>query len=151
MPKASSEAARRQMRATPQRDTPAETSIRSELHRRGLRFRLHRRLIPGFRRTADIVFPNARIAVFVDGCFWHGCPKHGTLPRSHRAWWRDKIETNWLRDADTDKRLRSTGWRVIRIWEHEDPVQAIRRVETALRTRAERPLLRRRRSRGSSP
>jgi DNA mismatch endonuclease (patch repair protein) len=108
------------MKSQRQRDTAAEKALRSLLHRRGLRFRVHYRL-PGLRRQADIAFPRARIAVFVDGCFWHGCPDHGTWPKENAVWWREKIEANQRRDADTDARLMEKGWSVIRVWEHERP------------------------------
>jgi DNA mismatch endonuclease (patch repair protein) len=76
------------------------------------------------RRRADIVFAKKRVVVFVDGCFWHGCPEHGTWPKENRQWWREKIEANVARDRDTDTRLRASGWTVVRVWEHEDPLQA---------------------------
>lgn len=106
-----------------QRDTAAERALRSELHRRGLRFRVDYPL-PGLRRRADIAFPRQRIAVMVDGCFWHGCPQHGTWPKENAGWWRGKIEANVIRDRDTDRRLAEAGWAVIRVWEHEDPKTA---------------------------
>jgi DNA mismatch endonuclease (patch repair protein) len=106
-----------------QRDTKGELELRSLLHRRGLRFRVHA-LLPGLRRRSDIVFTRARVAVFVDGCFWHGCPEHGTWPKQNAGWWREKIEANKRRDRDTDARLTAAGWTVIRVWEHEDPTQA---------------------------
>ena len=107
------------MRSQRQRDTAAETALRSLLHRHGLRFRVHYAL-PGLRRRADIAFPRLRIAVFADGCFWHGCPEHGTWPKQNADWWREKIEGNRRRDADTDSRLEAQGWTVIRVWEHEE-------------------------------
>ncbi len=107
------------MAATTGRDNPRERALRSALHCRGLRFRLHRRLLTNSRRTVDIVFPRARLAVFLDGCFWHGCPSHGTWPKNNAEWWREKIETNVARDRDTDRRLEALGWTVMRIWEHE--------------------------------
>lgn len=117
-PRASSADALRRMRSQRQRDTVAETALRSLLHRRGLRFRVHYAM-PGLRRHADIAFPRLRIAVFADGCFWHGCPEHGTWPKQNADWWRKKIEGNRRRDADTDSRLEEQGWTVIRVWEHE--------------------------------
>lgn len=89
----------------------------------------------GTRRRADIVFGPSRVAVFVDGCFWHGCPEHGSWPRSNAEWWREKIQANKRRDSDTDRLLEDAGWYVIRIWEHEDPTQAADRVERVVRTR----------------
>lgn len=107
------------MAATAQRDNSQEIQLRSALHRRGLRFRVHCRLIKGSRRTVDIVLPGARIAVFVDGCFWHGCSEHGSWPKRNAAWWRAKILANIQRDRDTDTCLCELGWHVIRVWEHE--------------------------------
>src|SRR6516165_1904092 len=96
-----------------QKGTDAELSLRKALHARGLRYRLHVPLLTKPRRVADIVFSSARVAIFVDGCFWHGCPEHASWPKSNAQFWRDKIETNRARDADTDRRLRASGWRVV--------------------------------------
>jgi DNA mismatch endonuclease (patch repair protein) len=123
------------MKAAKGQDTKAERQLRSHLHRLGLRYRLHRPLLKGLRRRADIVFGPARIVVFVDGCFWHGCPLHGTWPKENASFWRDKIETNRHRDADTDARLTKAGWYVIRVWEHEDPLAAATRIAEAVRGR----------------
>jgi DNA mismatch endonuclease (patch repair protein) len=119
------------MKSQRQRDTAAETALRSLLHRRGLRFRVHYAL-PSLRRRADIAFPRLRIAVFVDGCFWHGCPEHGTWPKQNADWWREKIETNRRRDADTDTKLEDQGWSAIRVWEHEATETAARTIEDAV-------------------
>jgi DNA mismatch endonuclease (patch repair protein) len=123
------------MKATPGRDNPRERSLRSELHRRGLRFQVHRQLLRGTRRTADIVFPAIRLAIFLDGCFWHGCPHHVSWPKANAAWWREKIETNRRRDRDTDQRLANEGWIVIRVWEHEPITAAADRVIQLVTTR----------------
>jgi len=104
------------------RGTAIEFALRRELHRRGLRYRLHRRPIAGLRREADIVFPRARVAIFVDGCFWHACPTHATWPKANAEFWKTKIERNRERDRETDERLREAGWEVVRVWEHDDPV-----------------------------
>ena len=117
------------------RDTQIELAIRSELHRRGLRFRVHMRPIESLRREADIVFTGRRVAVFVDGCFWHGCPLHGTKPKSNAAFWEEKIETNRRRDEDTDRQLIAAGWVPLRCWEHEAVADAVRRIEDAVRQR----------------
>jgi DNA mismatch endonuclease (patch repair protein) len=77
--------------------------------------------LTGVRREADIVFAKARVAIFVDGCFWHGCPEHASWPKANADWWRQKIEANRRRDADTDERLQRAGWAVVRVWTHEDP------------------------------
>jgi DNA mismatch endonuclease, patch repair protein len=120
------------MRAQRERDTGIERAIRSLLHARGLRFRIHRRLLKGTRREVDVVFPGAKVAVFVDGCFWHGCPDHGTWPRNNAGFWRSKIEGNVRRDRDTDARLEADGWTVVRVWEHEAPADAAARIADAV-------------------
>ena len=118
-PVPSSENARLRMVAQARHNTSPEKVLRSELHRRGRRFRLHRRPVDGLRREADLVFTRQRVAVFVDGCFWHQCPRHGTIPKSNSEWWRRKFERTRARDSDTDRQLEEAGWKVIRIWEHE--------------------------------
>jgi DNA mismatch endonuclease (patch repair protein) len=123
------------MRNTRQRDTPAELALRSALHRRGLRFYVDRPLLQGLRGRADVVFPGARVAVYVDGCFWHSCPEHATSPKANAAWWREKLEANRRRDRDTDLRLREAGWTVLRVWEHEDADVAADRVAATLTNR----------------
>jgi DNA mismatch endonuclease (patch repair protein) len=120
------------MRAQRERDTGIERELRTRLHSRGYRYRLHQRLIPESRREVDVVFPRARVALFVDGCFWHGCPEHGSWPKNNASFWREKIEANVRRDRDTDARLALAGWRVIRIWEHEDPDAAAERVASLI-------------------
>jgi DNA mismatch endonuclease (patch repair protein) len=117
------------------RDTGIEVALRRELHGRGLRFRIHRRPIPGVRREADIVFGPSRVAVFVDGCFWHGCPQHATWPKNNEDFWRNKIEGNRSRDADTDRRLAEAGWVSVRVWEHEQVASAAGRVQELVTTR----------------
>jgi DNA mismatch endonuclease (patch repair protein) len=126
------------MQATRRRDTPAEIALRSELHRRGLRYRIDQSPIPDVRRRADLIFISARVAVFVDGCFWHACPEHATWPKVNAAWWRTKIEGNRLRDRDTDAMLVRSGWAVYRVWSHDNPKHAARKIETAVRRRTAR-------------
>lgn len=109
------------------RDTRPELAVRSELHRRGIRFRVEYPLLD-LRRRADVAFPGKRVAVFVDGCFWHGCPEHGTWPKENEQWWREKLEANRSRDRDTDRRLSEAGWLVVRVWEHEKPLDAAERI-----------------------
>ena len=123
------------MRATRQRDTPAELAIRSALHRQGFRYRVDAVVLD--RRRADIVFHREMVAVFVDGCFWHGCPVHGTLPKTNRDWWREKLAGNCERDRDTDWRLRRRGWTVLRFWAHEEPRLAAKRIAGILRAKRE--------------
>jgi DNA mismatch endonuclease (patch repair protein) len=120
------------MQSTRRRDTPGEVALRTRLHRLGFRYRIDYHL-PGTRRRADIVFVRARIVVFVDGCFWHGCPTHGTWPKTNSVWWRQKIEANRCRDRDTDRKLRVAGWKVLRFWEHFDPAAAAELVASTLR------------------
>jgi DNA mismatch endonuclease, patch repair protein len=129
-PSASSADVRVRMQATPRRDTPQELALRSMLHKLGLRFRVDWPL-PDTRRRADLAFVSVKVAVFVDGCFWHGCPTHGTWPKANAAWWRAKISANVRRDRDTDERLRAAGWRVLRFWEHDGcdgPAQKVARI-----------------------
>jgi DNA mismatch endonuclease (patch repair protein) len=114
-------------------DTAPERRIRSALQRDGLRFFVHRRPGPTVSCKVDILFPKARVAVFVDGCFWHGCPNHGTKPRVHSDWWRAKLERNRLRDLRNDEELNAAGWQVLRIWEHVEPTEAVSRVRLALK------------------
>lgn len=102
------------------------------LHRLGLRYRIQERLIPNSTRTTDIVFPRAKLAVYVDGCFWHGCQLHWKLPKSNADWWAAKIASNRERDDDTNRRLEDLRWRVLRIWEHTPLSEAVRVVLQAL-------------------
>lgn len=120
------------------RDTGPELALRRELHARGLRYYVNRRPIPTLRRTADIVFPRLRIAVFVDGCFWHGCPEHHTVAKTNADYWATKVLGNIERDRDTDTRLTAAGWTVYRVWEHEKPGDAADGIETAIRERSGR-------------
>ncbi|WP_422630307.1 very short patch repair endonuclease [Rhodococcus sp. (in: high G+C Gram-positive bacteria)] len=114
------------------RDTAPEVALRRELHRRGVRFFVDRAPLPGLRRRADLVFPRHRVAVYVDGCFWHRCPVHATDPKNNAEWWSAKLAGNTARDRDTDARLEEAGWIVVRVWEHEDPADAADRVQNAL-------------------
>ncbi|MCC3767187.1 very short patch repair endonuclease [Streptomyces sp. UNOC14_S4] len=103
------------------RDTSPEMAVRRLLYRSGHRYRLQRP-VPGMpRRTIDITFPGPRIAVFLDGCFWHGCPEHATSPKANADWWRQKLDRNVSRDRETTEHLINAGWTVLRFWEHEDP------------------------------
>ena len=120
------------MLATLRRDTPCELALRSVVHRLGLRYRVDWPL-PGTRRRADLAFPRLRIAVMVDGCFWHSCPIHGTWPKANAPWWRKKILGNVARDWDTDAKLKAGGWKVLRFWEHDDPVRAARELAAVVR------------------
>ncbi len=123
------------MKAAKGQDTKPERLLRSHLHRLGLRFRLHQPVLERLRRRADIVFRVARVVVFIDGCFWHGCPIHGTWPKENAEFWRKKIHDNRRRDADTNLRLAEAGWLVIRVWEHEEPRAAARKIAAIVRSR----------------
>jgi DNA mismatch endonuclease, patch repair protein len=123
------------MARTRRRDTKPEVDLRRALHARGFRYRVDRAVLAGAGRRPDIVFGPTRVVVFVDGCFWHGCPKHATWPTHNAEFWREKIETNQRRDRDTDRRLKEAGWTVVRIWEHEDAEHAADRVARMLRER----------------
>lgn len=121
-------ATRARMSRQRSRDTKVELELRRRLHALRLRFRIHRRPLTGVRREADVILGPARIAVFVDGCFWHGCPEHATWPRHNAEFWRTKIERNQERDRDTDARLADAGWLAVRVWEHENPDEAAARI-----------------------
>lgn len=137
---ASTPASRKVMKANKSRDTKPELALRSAIHQLGLRYRVDAPPIDGLRRRADIVFPAARVAVFSDGCYWHGCPDHyRPAKKNNREFWSDKISKNRARDRDTDARLAEAGWFVIRVWEHESPVDAASRIAEAVRLAAQLP------------
>jgi DNA mismatch endonuclease (patch repair protein) len=127
------------MRGNRSTDTTPELALRRALHSRGLRYRVHAAVVPGLRCKPDIVFTRAGVAVFVDGCFWHRCPIHATSPAANAEYWQQKFDRNVERDRANDEALRVTGWTVVRIWEHEDPIAAADRVQAALRPSAGRP------------
>lgn len=131
-PKPRDEATRRRMQAMPSRDSRPELALRRELFRRGLRYQVHIGSLPG---RPDVVFPRAQIAVFVDGCFWHGCPAHGRTPNVNQWYWSPKLKRNIERDRDTDRRLTEAGWAVFRVWEHEEMARAADLIESAVRSR----------------
>ena len=131
-PGASSPAISRQMSRVRRRDTAPEIALRKLLHAHGLRYRVAYPVPGQRRRTIDIAFTQHKLAIFVDGCFWHGCPQHGTAPKANSEWWRRKIEANRARDLDTDEMLRDLGWTVLRVWEHEDPALAAAKVRAQL-------------------
>lgn len=126
---ASSPASRRSMQANRRTDTGPEIRVRAALHRRGLRFRKDLRLDVGSLRVRpDVVFTRRRIACFIDGCYWHRCPEHGSQPKSNADYWGPKLDGNVRRDGRVDAALKAAGWTVVRIWEHEDPEDAAARV-----------------------
>jgi DNA mismatch endonuclease (patch repair protein) len=127
------------MQATRSRDSKPEMALRTAVHSLGLRYRVAARPISNLPRTADLVFRRARVAVFVDGCFFHGCPEHYRAPRANSTYWADKIGRNVTRDRDTTHRLELAGWLVVRVWEHEDPVFAATEIAKQIRARIHGP------------
>jgi DNA mismatch endonuclease, patch repair protein len=134
-PRASAPSVRQRMQTTGRRDTPPELRVRSLLHRNGYRFRVDVSPVSATRSRADIVFPRLKFAIYIDGCFWHGCAQHGTWPKANGDWWRHKIETNRNRDVANTTILMRSGWTVIRVWEHEDPDIVVETIIAALRSR----------------
>lgn len=125
------------MRANRRRDTGPELRLRSALHRRGWRFRVDLQVRTGGRRVRpDIVFTRRRVAVFVDGCFWHDCPQHGQRPRANASFWDAKFRRNVERDRTDTDLLERSGWTVIRVWEHELICEAVETIEAVLRADA---------------
>jgi DNA mismatch endonuclease (patch repair protein) len=123
------------MQSNKSRDTKPELALRSAVHALGLRYRVGAKPLAGLRRTADLLFPSAKVAVFMDGCFWHGCPEHHTKATANATFWADKVSGNRARDRDTDERLEAAGWASVRVWEHESPAEAARRVESVVLAR----------------
>ena len=132
---ASSPATRRSMQSNKRRDTRPELALRRAIHAMGMRYRVSMRPIRSVRRTADLVFTRARLAVFVDGCFWHGCPEHHTVAKTNAEYWAMKVEKNRARDRETDGLLAAEGWTVLRVWEHEDPAVCAARVRDVYQSR----------------
>jgi DNA mismatch endonuclease (patch repair protein) len=121
------------MRGITRRDTKPERALRSALHRRGLRFRVDFPIsVEGRSPRPDIVFTRRRVAVFVDGCFWHGCREHSSPPKQNSTYWGPKISRNIERDREHDERLAAAGWTVVRVWEHEDTIGACERIIAAV-------------------
>ncbi|QMU74562.1 very short patch repair endonuclease [Streptacidiphilus sp. PB12-B1b] len=138
-PTASSAAVASRMSRQVSRDTAMELAVRRQLYGQGLRYRIHVP-VPGMaRRTADIAFKGPRVAVFLDGCFWHGCPQHATSPKANAAWWRTKLDRNMARDLETTEHLTALGWTVLRFWEHEDAQAVAERIASEVRARRDAP------------
>lgn len=135
---ASSEGVRSSMRSNKGRDTKPELALRSAVHALGLRYRVSTRPVAELRRTADLVFTRAKVAVFLDGCFWHGCPRHHTVAAANAKFWADKVQANRERDRDTDAQLKKAGWVSVRVWEHDDPVESARLVRDVVASRISR-------------
>lgn len=128
---ASDARARKVMQGNRSRDTKPEMAVRRLLHARGLRYRVNFRPLPDLRRTADLVFTKARIAVFIDGCFWHGCSVHHRASKSNIGYWHVKIENNIQRDRETTEVLVAAGWTVMRFWSHDDPSSVATQIQRA--------------------
>lgn len=135
---ASSEGTRRSMRANKARDTKPELAVRRGLHAAGFRYRVDVRPSLELRTRADIVFTRLRIAVFIDGCFWHGCPLHASLPKKNADYWVPKLRRNVERDRETTLRLNSLGWTVLRYWEHQSVSEIVASIEKAYRENDEK-------------
>ena len=136
---ASSPGVRASMQSNKGRDTQPELALRSAAHALGLRYRVSVRPLRELRRTADLVFTKARVAVFLDGCFWHGCPDHHTVAATNAGFWAEKVESTRSRDRDTDRRLADAGWTSIRVWEHEDPMDAANRIQAVIASKNKQP------------
>lgn len=119
----------------PVSNSKPEVALRRQLHQRGLRYRVNMKGLPG---TPDIAFTRAQLAVFVDGCFWHACPAHATLPKNNRAWWQAKFDATRERDARKDRDLEALGWQVVHVWEHEDPTIAADEIHQLWKSRVDR-------------
>ncbi|MDX1883241.1 very short patch repair endonuclease [Mycolicibacterium sp. 120270] len=133
-PAALNELVSKQMSAMPTRNTGTELALRRALHQLGLRFRIQDRSLPG---RPDVVFTRARIAVFVDGCFWHKCPTHGTAPKNNSEWWLAKLNENVARDRRNDSKLLELGWLPVHVWEHEDPDVSAESIKALWRERTD--------------
>ncbi|MET9767825.1 very short patch repair endonuclease [Streptomyces sp. NPDC006415] len=132
---ASSAARRRNMQAIRSKDTKPERLIRRLVHAQGLRYRIAVRPDPSLRRTADLVFRPVKVAVFIDGCYWHGCPEHYVPPKTNSGYWSDKVARNMARDLDTNARLEREGWLVLRFWEHAPPEECAIKIAETVRQR----------------
>lgn len=132
MPEPLDDVIRRRMRRQRRRDTTLEIEIRRRLHAAGYRFRVDHRLEQSLRVRGDIVFTRRRVVVFIDGCFWHGCPLHATEPKNNAEWWREKLAANIDRDRRTRSELEVLGWTVVQVWEHEPPETAVEAIRALL-------------------
>ncbi|MFD1860529.1 DNA mismatch endonuclease Vsr [Aeromicrobium camelliae] len=123
------------MQGNKRRDTSPEWAVRRRVHAMGLRYRVDARPLSWLNRRADLVFVAAKVAVFIDGCFWHGCPEHHTAARTNAEYWASKVRQNRARDVETDRLLVEAGWKVVRVWEHEEPTTVAERVAAEVRAR----------------
>lgn len=127
------------MRSMPEQSTGPEMAVRRLLFSKGQRYQVQYQVPGASRRTIDIAFPRKKVAVFIDGCFWHGCTEHRNIPAHNRDWWKNKIEQNRSRDRDTDEKLRNAGWLVLRYWEHEPAERIVSEVLLAIESRVKLP------------
>lgn len=134
-PPASSEAVRKAMQGNRSEGTRPELALRSAVHRRGLRYRLHVKPLRSLRCKADLIFPAAQVAVFIDGCFWHGCPDHGRVPSDAGGYWAAKLSRNVERDRRNNEALAKADWKVLRFWEHDDTDAAAAEIERVVKAR----------------
>jgi len=133
------EAVRRRMQRTARKDNPFERAVRSQLYARKLRYRIHYQ-IPGLKRTScDFAFPGLKIAVFLDGCFWHGCELHPPSVKKNAEFWLEKIERNRARDARATVHLAELGWTVLRFWEHEDVATIVSTIVASVKAKKASP------------
>ena len=135
--KSSSKEVSERMKRMPTKDSKPELRLRKAIYGLGFRYRLHRKDLPG---KPDIAFGPAKVAVFVDGCFWHNCPEHGTIPKNNREWWLEKFQRNQERDMLKDEQLKEMGWLPIHVWEHEDPDTAARNIKKLVKERLRKGL-----------
>ncbi|MFF1730871.1 very short patch repair endonuclease [Streptomyces sp. NPDC058247] len=133
--KPSSPAVSARMSRQARKDTAPEVAVRRLLHASGLRYRLNVRVPDMPRRTIDIAFPGAKVAIFMDGCFWHGCPEHATQPKANAEWWRTKLDKNMARDRETTEHLLAEDWTVMRFWEHEPVADVAARIAAVVSSR----------------
>jgi DNA mismatch endonuclease (patch repair protein) len=134
-PKARTAAVRNVMKANRRVDTKPELRLRSQIHKSGLRYAMDVRPESDINRRADLVFRSAKVAVFVHGCFWHGCPKHHKLPKSNKKFWAQKVRRNRERDQETQRLLRKRGWKVLVFWEHQEAQVCADKVNVCVRQR----------------
>ena len=135
--KSSSKEVSERMKRMPTKDSKPELRLRKAIYGLGFRYRLHRKDLPG---KPDIAFGPAKVAVFVDGCFWHNCPEHGTIPKNNRDWWLEKFQRNRERDTLKDEQLKEMGWLPVHVWEHEDPDTAARNIKKLIKERLRKGL-----------
>jgi len=131
-PAAISKAVSGAMRKMPEHSTGPEMAVRRLLFANGLRYRVQYPVPGAPRRSIDIAFPGKKIAIFIDGCFWHGCSEHRNIPSHNRDWWQNKIDQNRLRDRDTDEKLRGAGWLVLRYWEHDSTERIVSEIHEVI-------------------